>query len=176
MRNSYTLLALQSICEYIKDCSNKSMIEIGCFAGESTEIWCKNFKKVYAIDPWALGKGYDLKDCASQNISDSIEQAFDQRLSKFNNFEKIKNFSYNAHSLFEAESVDFLYIDGEHTYNGVKKDIEMFLPKIKPDGFICGHDYKPTWQGVIDAVNENLGKPDKVFDDCSWIKKISNIK
>lgn len=172
MRNLETLKALQEVCNYIGDVSNMTMVEIGCYAGESTTIWCKNFNKVYAVDPWLDGKGYDPNDFASQRMSNSVEQQFDSRMYKFNNFEKVKDFSYNIADQFENESLDFVYIDGEHTYSGVKKDIEMYLPKIKKGGFIGGHDYKPKWQGVMDAVNERFESPDKIFFDKSWIVKL----
>lgn len=38
--------------------------------------------------------------------------------------------------------------------------------------FIAGHDYCSTWSGVMKAADEMLGKPDKTFPDCSWIKKM----
>lgn len=172
MRNSRTLEALQEVCDHIGDVSEMTMVEIGCYAGESTTIWCKNFKEVFAVDPWADGKGYDSNDYASRAMSDNIENQFDNRMSKFDNFEKIKDFSYNVVDQFEDESLDFVYIDGEHTYDGVKKDIELYLPKIKKGGYIGGHDYKPKWQGVMDAVDERFDNPDKVFADNSWIVKL----
>jgi len=172
MRNKQTLDALQNICDHIGDASEMTMVEIGCYQGESTTIWCKNFKKVYAIDPWVDGKGYDNNDIASRQMSNAVEQGFDSRLKKYGNFKKIKNFSYEVINEFEDESLDFVYIDGEHTYDGVKKDIELYLPKVKKGGYIGGHDYKPKWQGVIDAVDERFDSPDRVFDDNSWIVKL----
>lgn len=172
MRNKQTLDSLQSICDYIGDTSDMIMVEIGCYKGESTTVWCKNFKKVFAIDPWVDGKGYDNNDIASRSMSSAIENEFDIRLNEYDNFEKIKNYSYEVINRFEDESLDFVYIDGEHTYDGVKQDIELYLSKIKKGGYIGGHDYKPKWQGVMDAVNERFKSPDKIFFDKSWIVKI----
>jgi predicted O-methyltransferase YrrM len=163
--------SLQNMCNSINGTSNMTMIEIGCYTGESTSFWCNHFLKVFAIDPWIDGKGYDDKDIASIKMSNFVEAEFDSRLKKFDNFEKIKNFSYNVVDKFEDESIDFIYIDGEHTYEGVKRDIELYQPKIKKGGYIAGHDYKPKWTGVIKAVDEVLGTPDKVFQDSSWIKR-----
>ena len=42
--------------------------------------------------------------------------------------------------------------------------------------WICGHDYCPGWPGVIKAVEEKLGKPDKTFLDGSWMKKMENTE
>jgi hypothetical protein len=48
--------------------------------------------------------------------------------------------SFEAHKLFKDNSIDFLFIDGDHLYNGFYSDLENFWPKIKIGGIICGHD------------------------------------
>jgi predicted O-methyltransferase YrrM len=61
---------------------------------------------------------------------------------------------------FADASFDFIYIDGDHSYDGVKLDIEAARMKVKPDGFLIFNDYT-YWSpaealryGVIAAVNE----------------------
>ena len=44
-------------------------------------------------------------------------------------------------------------------------------PKVKPGGYIGGHDYQKDWPGVVTAIHEIIGYPEKVFDDGSWIKQ-----
>jgi hypothetical protein len=67
---------------------------------------------------------------------------------------------------------DFVYIDGMHTYDQVKKDIKNYLPFLREGGFIGGHDYADNKEQVVKAVNEVIGQPDAVFQDTSWIKQI----
>lgn len=56
---------------------------------------------------------------------------------------------------FKDESFDFIFIDADHSYEAVKKDIEMWYPKVKQGGVIAGHDYdRPAWEGVCEAVDE----------------------
>jgi hypothetical protein len=50
--------------------------------------------------------------------------------------------------------VDFLFIDANHTYEFVRNDIQMWLPKMKPGSVMAGHDYNMSHPGVIQAVNE----------------------
>ena len=38
-------------------------------------------------------------------------------------------------------TLDFCYIDADHSYDSVKNDLDIWLPKIKINGIICGHDY-----------------------------------
>jgi hypothetical protein len=69
----------------------------------------------------------------------------------------IKSTSVDAYYDFFVRQdikIDFLFIDGDHTYEGVKKDLNVSWEKIKDMGYITGHDYTPIFQGVIDAVNE----------------------
>jgi hypothetical protein len=151
--------------------NNIVMAELGCYVGDSTEIFAENFVTVYAIDPWL--NGYDDNDDASHMRSMTIVEAqFDECIcGNFDNVHKIKMRSDEAVKKFDDESIDFVYIDALHTYSGVKKDIELWFPKIRKTGYIGGHDYQGRFQGVIDAVNE-FKKPDKIFKDTSWIIKI----
>jgi len=66
---------------------------------------------------------------------------------------------------------DFIYIDGCHKYECVKKDIENSLKKLKRGGILAGHDFtnEPHLQGVYEAVQTILGWPDLIFQDNSWI-------
>ncbi len=68
---------------------------------------------------------------------------------------------------YENETIDFCFIDGSHEYEDVKKDILAYLPKVKKGGILAGHDYDRIWQGVINAVDEILGKVEVM--NGSWI-------
>ena len=66
----------------------------------------------------------------------------------------------DAATQFEDESIDFVYIDGDHSYDFVKNDIAAWYPKVKQGGILSGHDYTPGnpqkghIYGVIQAVTE----------------------
>ena len=80
------------------------------------------------------------------------------------------DFSYNIYNKFEDGLFDFIYIDANHEYDEVKKDIELYLPKLASNGIIGGHDYHEVWPDVVDAVNETVGEPTQIYWDSSWIK------
>jgi glycosyltransferase involved in cell wall biosynthesis len=155
------------------DTSNKEMIEIGSFIGESTVIFAQHFKHVIAIDPFL--PGYDNEDPTSHLDFNSVFEDFQETVLEYKDkITVIKMKSDEAINLIEKK-YDFIYIDGLHTYDGVISDIINYLPFVKPGGFIGGHDYTenvPRLVGVYDAVNEMFGKPDNVFRDNSWIKYI----
>jgi len=52
------------------------------------------------------------------------------------------------------EELDFVYIDGNHSYEFVKKDIQLYYQLIKADGVIGGHDFTGSFIGVVRAVVE----------------------
>tara|TARA_Y100000296_G_C5151910_1_gene246872 strand:+ start:362 stop:898 length:537 start_codon:yes stop_codon:yes gene_type:complete len=70
--------------------------------------------------------------------------------------------SERARVQIKNNSLDFCYIDADHKYEEVKKDINWWWEKVKKEGILCGHDYgynfKPReewpWSGVNKAVNE----------------------
>lgn len=72
--------------------------------------------------------------------------------------------SFDRAKDFEDESIDFIFIDANHTYEFVSKDIAAFLPKMKPGGIMSGHDFNGAHPGVVQAVIEafigdiNLGR------------------
>jgi hypothetical protein len=69
---------------------------------------------------------------------------------------------YSAHAVesFDDQQFDWVYVDGLHTQEAVAEDLRCYAPKVKHDGFICGHDYtnhaaaQHMRFGVIEAVNE----------------------
>ena len=64
----------------------------------------------------------------------------------------IKNWSTEAAKIFADNSLDFVFIDAQHTYDSLKADIEAWEPKIKKGGYMLGHDIH--FPGVLKAVKE----------------------
>lgn len=62
--------------------------------------------------------------------------------------------SFDRAKDFADKSIDFCFIDANHTYDFVRRDIAAYLPKMKPGGIIAGHDYNLCHPGVMQAVNE----------------------
>ena len=149
------------------------MAEIGCYSGQSTELFLKSnkVKTLYAIDIWEDTLNLFKSKWSDHSFSE-VEEAFDKRLKDFKNVVKLKMTMKKAKDSLPL--LDFVYIDGNHNYEFVKEDIKISLSKLKPGGIISGHDHCKESPGVIKAVNEIFGKPDKVFSDASWIVKLKN--
>lgn len=95
----------------------------------------------------------------------------------------IRNLTNVAHDNILDESLDFVFVDATHTYNAVKEDISLWLPKIKKDGMLCGHDYCEAFDkgGVVKAIREvttdiiELSKK-KISPSCNVSESVSLIK
>ena len=175
MRDIGSSIGLQDLIDYInkyyRHTNEMKMIEIGSYAGESTMMFANNFNKVISIDPYL--NDYDLNDDACHHMDlTSVYLIFLNNIESYKNIVNIRKTSDEAVFEIPNDFVDFVYIDGLHTYEQVKKDIANYLPKIKNGGFIGGHDYHVNWKGVMDAVNENF-KVDAIFSDSSWIVQIN---
>jgi hypothetical protein len=82
--------------------------------------------------------------------------------------------SDDAVSKFEDESLDFIFVDGLHTYDQVLLDCRNYYPKLKKNGLFCGHDYG-TIEEVRRAVDEFAKEVNKEIqfmrqDNWTWIK------
>ena len=177
---NYPFLGFIQLCSFLPDIlePESTMIEIGSYMGESTLLFASTglFNKVYAIDPFEIGEEFNTfleQDSVKLDypVTGFIEKEFKTNTRYFNFIEHLNEYSYNVADSFNNRSIDFIYIDGDHSYDSVKKDLELYLPKMKEGGVIAGHDYTNLrWPGVVQAVDEAIGKPDHTFDDTSWIK------
>jgi hypothetical protein len=78
--------------------------------------------------------------------------------------------SLEAAEHFADKSLDFVFIDADHSYEACRADIEAWLPKIKPNGIIIGHDYTDQFPGVPKAVNESFGTAVQDANTMWWVK------
>lgn len=174
MREGTQRQGLIDLCNVVKQKLGDSLniVEIGSYCGSGTKIILDIFKqsKVNCVDPW---EKY-IEDCSVYDIDKQelelreAEGIFDEIILHHNNVFKNKKTSSEYVKTIQNESIDFVYIDGNHQYSSVKEDIINWIPKIKLGGVLCGHDY--CWNSVSSAINDTLkDKPDMVFTDSSWL-------
>lgn len=143
------------------------LLEIGAYAGESTSIFCQHFESVTTIDPHS-----DVNDGKFANGVE-VHQAFCFRMKPHTNYTLIRKTSDDAFAELADQQFDVIYIDGNHAYEYVKRDILNYQTLVKPRGFITGHDYGNAWIGVKKAVEECCGAPHVGFRDSSWLIRTS---
>jgi hypothetical protein len=174
MRSAKTIQGLYDLCDVLErymPIGTLTMVELGCYKGDSTRAWAEHFRTVHAVDPWC--PGYDNQDKASKINGELIERDFDMNTRGYKNIIKHKQFSFDAAHNFENQSISFVYIDAEHTYSALSRDIKAWLEKVRSDGFAGGHDYKKKWPEVMKVVQDEFRASDWVFSDSSWIVELN---
>ena len=139
----------------------KVIVEIGVHQGYSLDVWHEAFdpEQLYGID-------IDLSDADALKIAIRAE-------AYISNSDSHSDFALNKLiEVLNGRKVDFLFIDGDHTFEGVKKDFEMYSPLVRKGGIIAFDDMdlfdNPTvevhafWQIVKDKY------------PCSWKHDDSN--
>lgn len=151
-------------------------VELGVSGGRFTSFLCATIHDMHmtAVDLWqeqpqnnSDGSQTYLADDgwkheeAFQNFKESCRLFFPGRV-------KIMRMStLDAAKMVEDESVDFVFIDADHSYEGCKGDIDAWLPKVRKNGMLCGHDY--NWPTVKQAVDERGWRTLTVAPDNVWI-------
>lgn len=116
--------------------------EIGVEQGKYSEVLLKENPKLElsSVDPWAAYEGY--RDHMTQEEMDVIYKKAVERLSPYSNrVTLIRDFSVGAADSFEDESLDFVYLDANHEFMEVVKDIAYWERKVRVGGIVAGHDY-----------------------------------
>jgi predicted O-methyltransferase YrrM len=96
--------------------------------------------KIYGIDPYQKssnnkGKGFSEEEWNNYYI-DTLN-----RMKHFGSrFELIRQMSKDA-IYYIPDNMDFIYIDGDHSFDNVLEDIRLYEPKVRVGGILCGHDY-----------------------------------
>ena len=151
------------------------IVEVGSFMGRSTRIIGENTPGfVLAIDDFE-GSRESYISAAWVEWGEKIRP------------EIYSKFLENCDDLIQARKVipmrcrhdqieidfqpDMVFIDGDHEYENVKRDLEFWKSKLAPGGLLCGHDI--NIEGVKRAVTEIIGEHHNVSDTCIWIE--SNV-
>jgi len=94
-------------------------------------------------------------------------------LSHYKGSTLIKGVSVEVAKEFPDESLDFVFIDADHSYEAVKADIEAWTPKVRKGGVVSGHDYFESRGGigVIPAVDEYVKEHGYKLKLTEWDKE-----
>lgn len=148
-----------SQCCWLHDMASKmhSVVEIGSWKGRSTHALltgCAN-GIVTAVDHFG-GTVNELSTSHREAAEgdDAIFTQFKKNTCGFSNLNVCRSSSADAASRFEDRSFDMVFIDADHEYEAVKRDIRAWKSKARL--LLCGHDYDPNWPGVRRAVDEEV--------------------
>jgi len=139
----------------------KTGILIGAFNGVSAEYVYYGLlpNKYYLVDPYVRYADPEGTYSYRQEAWDEARESLISKFGKKDNVTFIQKKSEDTYSDFPDEHFDFVYIDGDHSYNHVKLDMTLWWPKVKKGGVMAGHDFQLT-NHVARAVEEwsnNMG-------------------
>lgn len=167
MRDAFQAEGLTKLCEWANEQGAiGKAVEIGSYSGEGTVVIAKHFKEVTAVDPWM--NGYDINDVASQQCPMKfVFQAFQDKTEDLENVMFIRGKSIDALESIKDESCDFVYIDGDHRYEGVLADLIGWRPKLRVGGVMAGHDwsFKTVQKALVEVFKD---KEAVLFQGDSW--------
>lgn len=117
-------------------------VEVGVEQGIYTEILCQANPnaEIHGVDPWLVYPEY--REHISQENIDVLYLKAKTRLQQFPNCILWRGFSSEVVKEFKDNSLDFVYIDANHTLQFVIQDIAEWSRKIRKGGIIAGHDYR----------------------------------
>ena len=135
---------------------NGTFVEIGAWLGKSSSYLVDNGgnRTIIIIDSWE-GSPNERNTNHRLATQTDIYEIFKENMGE-RKYESIRGLSTEVVNQFEDESLDTVFIDATHTYEAVKEDIKVWLPKVKNGGILAGDDYNQNWPQVIKAVNESL--------------------
>lgn len=129
--------------------------EIGvCGGGTGLQFLQDGLQKLYSIDSWRhLEQAGDGDQPDVWHLINLMTAAY--RLTEYGNRSiMIRGKSEEVAHLIPNNSIGLLYIDGDHSYEGVINDITNYFLKVVCGGIIAFHDYNNAGYGVTKAVND----------------------
>lgn len=177
-----------AIAKYIPKDKDFVMAEIGVESGKTTSalLRIRPKLKIIAVDRWIVTPPGDTYFQGSRVMARWDAQTWKMIYNKFlNNIKQFKNRvqiirsdSISAAAQIEDHSLDLIFIDADHSYEGTSKDIKTWFPKLKSDGIMCGHDYENTntYGNVKKAVDEIFGQDITLDVDHTWFAKLAYKK
>lgn len=124
---------------FFKELGFKKGAEVGVFEGTFLRDFCAVGLDMYGIDPWTEENRNTMR--AKSDTMEQVYQTAANTVSEYPNCVLIKKTSMEAVKDFENESLDFVYIDADHTFGHVAMDLMIWMPKVRKGGIISGHDY-----------------------------------
>ena len=142
----------------------KPVVELGVAEGNfSRDMLNWPITKLYSVDAWQTlsqrGDGGFEQSWHDSNYKKAVAllKPFGERSVI------IRGLTYEVASQIPDESLGLLYMDADHSYEGVMRDLEAWYPKVIKGGYISSHDYLSGEYGVQQAVKDFTRK-NKIFE------------
>lgn len=149
------------LIKLIHDYRVKSVLEIGSFLGKSTVFFASRVATVYCIDPFRVTRKMaqeEIHELEVHGVPSEWFAIFQDNIRQSGNIRKVSALLCESGGPLPAswpQIFDLVYIDGDHSYESVRRDIEVYSPHAR---IVCGDDYGVA-DGVTQAVDEAWTNP-----------------
>lgn len=146
--------------------------EVGTWKGRSfasvlPTLLTYAYKNIYVIDTWKSTNESQYDEVKTVDVFDQFTNNM-RRLGFTSLYTPVVLDSVSASKTFDDEFFDVVFIDADHSYDAVNRDIKHWLPKVKKGGILCGHDI--NHYEVRNAVVDNFGENNwAYFPDDIWM-------
>ena len=130
---------------FFNECGFKKGAEIGVGDGSFSEYIHEKIEdlQLLSVDPWIP---YSMKTA-------KYRQTAIDRLAKYPGNRIVQKTRMEAVCCVPEQSLDFVYVDGAHTFDNVICDLVEWTKRVRPGGIVAGHDYMRRFHGLRKAVN-----------------------
>jgi hypothetical protein len=139
-------------------------VEIGVWRGDFSALILAVVRpsRLHLVDPWRSAAGahagglFDRPQAELDTLADSVRHRFAKEVAT-GQVVIHRMTSLAAADTFGDRTLDWVYVDGDHSYEAVRSDIAVYTAKVRPGGFVAGDDYRAGGKyggGVKRAVDE----------------------
>lgn len=178
MNDVFGYPANSRVCHSVRACIDRVIasapegavfVESGGFLGHTSQHWVDKLRAskkqftFYVIDNWKLENVTEKHD---DNLAFFMENVGEDRIKDIN---IVSSDAIQAIQLFKDNSVYFLFLDDDHTYAHVTKQIGLWLPKLTSNGIMAGDDYYCA--DVYNAVHDwfNHGDIESLYNNSGFL-------
>jgi predicted O-methyltransferase YrrM len=149
---------LEEVAQRVKEIEPERIMEIGTYNGGTWYLWARYFDDpefMLSLDlpEGAFGGGYRAE---YQRLLDFMNPDAEMEFVRKDSHEETT--LEEVESLVGEEKLDFLYIDGDHSYEGVKADFEMYAPLVRSGGVVALHD-------IVERPHESDVEVDEFWEE-----------
>jgi len=183
------------LAPWLSNRASSRFVELGALFGQSScymaqLVHGKSNPQFDVIDIWGPAEEYTwLRDIPSRgyitskygqwealNEHDGLLNAWLHYMNITNSSHRISRHTQGSSvdsrvlSEYQDASIDAIYLDTSHAYEQTKEELRLWWPKVKPDGWFCGDDYKQVYLALVDSKTEGFmgAQKPKDFGNNQW--------
>ncbi|KKN42770.1 hypothetical protein LCGC14_0709800 [marine sediment metagenome] len=150
--NRTAVLRTDAVLNRIRSRPSPVGVEVGVFQGRMSAVLLRGHPglRLYMVDNWLPMTAQPVAYVASKDYHARLDESrqYGNKTQALKVVQRYRGRAILLHQTsvqaamgFEDGQCDFVFLDADHSYEGVKADLEAWWPKVAFGGWLCGHDY-----------------------------------